>query len=423
MRKVINILLTLAVIGGSLAGGSYLRRISTNTDTRQEVAEYTTETDSAPLLAKPEFFAYNDLLGARIVEGPDGLKEYKKVPMVWDSTTLRIGAYTSLMLLDNASQGTAALNQADLVDSGILLLREIVSDPDQLYILNSWTVSDSKEVQGLADKYIAMSKIDNYANLNDIKDITNNLYPQWASDRYNQAAAPVYDLSEVKPPSPSSCALPSINREALKIEYENFAPALIAKEYNGSVSLPDSILNVEDVKANMYESVYSKELTNLAFVTAAVVFAYNEQTREDLGYPLMTFKGERNDDKNYQKIMTMLGALHEANIYLNSYSSLGIVGSPLDVYSLETSDPTLEVTVNPSYLSKHALYWTIARGYLKHYGLEFSEAMVPNYLDSPLLEGVGPERFGEGVLYWSAGVDASIALGDCLVKHYLETGV
>lgn len=93
------------------------------------------------------------------------------------------------------------------------------------------------------------------------------------------------------------------------------------------------------------------------------------------------------------------------------------------MYALATNDPTLEVTTNPSYLSEHALYWTIARGYLEHYGLKFKAAAATDYLNSPLLKGKGPERFGEGVLYWSAGVDASIVLGECLVKHYLETGV
>ena len=423
MRKIVNILLTLAVIGGSLAGGSYLRQLSTDTKTRQEVTEGVVTTDSEPLLAKPEFFAYTDLLSARIVKGSDGLSKYIKVPLVWDSSHLRIGAYYSLMLSDNASRGSDALNQADLVDSGILLLREIVSNPDQKYILNSWVVAENQAVQSFADKYIALAKADGYKDSSDIKDIANNLYPQWAADRYIKSAVPVYDLSGVKPPNPSSCSIPSVDREALKVEYDGFSPALQQKEYNGSVSLPDSTLNIKDTGANMYESAYSKQLKSLAFVTGTVALSYNEKTKAELGYPAITFKGEHVGDEDYQKIMSMLQTFYEANIHLNSYASLGIVGSPLDVYALETNDPTLQTTTTPAYLSEHALYWTIAAGYLEHYGLKFKAATATDYLKSPLLKGKGPERFGEGVLYWSAGVDASIVLGKCLVKHYLETGV
>lgn len=423
MRKLINILLTIAVIGGSLAGGSYLRQLSTDTKTRQEVTEDVVAVDSEPLFAKPEFFAYNELLSAQIVKGSDGLQEYIKVPLAWDPSGLRILAYYSLMLSDNASRGSDALNQADLVDSGILLLRVIVSNPDHKYILNSWVVAENQAVQSFADKYIALAKADRYKDKSDIKDLANNLYPQWAADRYMKGALPVYDLSGVKPPNPSSCSVPSVDREALKVEYDGFSPALQQKEYNGSVSLPDSTLNIKDTGANMYESAYSKQLKSLAFVAAIVASSYNEKTKAELGYPVLTLKGEHVDDEGYQEIMSMLQTFYEASIHINSYSSLGIVGSPLDVYALETNDPTLQTTTTPAYLSEHALYWTIAAEYLGHYGLKFKTPTDKDYLNSPLLKGKGPVRFGEGVLYWSAGVDASIVLGKCLVKHYLETGV
>lgn len=419
MRKILNILLTVSVLGASLAAGAYIRTFSADT---KVVESEVSLGKSEPLLAKPEFFSYNAVLGGRIETGASGLRAFVQGFIDYDIRLMRIQAYISLMNSENTGRGSDALSQGDLIDSGILFLREIVGESDAKTVLDSWTVLENKTVQSFADKYIALANSDGYDGRKDIRDVSFDLYPQWASERALKSDQDIPDLSTVRPLNPSSCKVPQVDRESLKVEYDTFFVALREGKYGESVSLIDDLLVAGDAGDDMNESAYFKQLKSINVVTGALASSYNNMTKAELGYPVMTFDGKHSGGKEYQEVLSIALAIYEAQIHVNSYSSRGVVGSPLDVYSLETNDLKLQTGTLPTYLSEHALLWTITAGYLRHYGLEFDETANKQWLTNPLLAGKGPERFGEGVLYWTAGIDASISLGECLVKHHLTAG-
>lgn len=126
MRKLLNIILTLAVLGGAIAGGAYLRRTvapRANVDTDAYAAEETK--DREILLAKPEGFSFNAALRGSIVEGADGLSEFKQGDLQWDLELLRINSYLFVMLRENSARGEERLSDKDIIDAGIIFLRGV----------------------------------------------------------------------------------------------------------------------------------------------------------------------------------------------------------------------------------------------------------------------------------------------------------
>jgi len=421
MRKLLNIILTLAVLGGAVAGGAYLRRTvapRADVDTDTYAAEETK--DREILLAKPEGFSFNAVLQGSIVEGEDGLSEFKQGDPLWDLELLRINSYLSTMLRDNSARGEERLSDKDIIDAGIIFLRGIVEEGDSKQLLDAWSVTDSQEVQSYADKYIKMANGDGYDEKTDIKDLANDSYPRWTADRYTDDSPVIYDLSGVKVPDGSACKVPPVIRESLRAEYESRAAALQAKEYKGAVVIPDSAVDVQNPGTDFYESPYSSALRSPSIVLATAATTLNKKAEAELGHPVITLDGKYFNEQMFQEFTSMVNAIYEASVHLNSYSVRGLLGSPLDVHALQTGDTTLLTIMDPTYLSAHALYWTIAAEYMKHYGLQLSDIPGQKLISSPLLAGTGPERFGEGVLYWTSGVDASVTLGKCLAKHYLK---
>jgi len=421
MRKLLNIILTLAVLGGAIAGGAYLRRTvapRANVDKDTYAAEETKNREI--LLAKPEGFSFNAALRGSIVEGADGLSEFKQGDLQWDLELLRINSYLFVMLRENSARGEERLSDKDIIDAGIIFLRGVTGEGDSKRLLDAWSVTDSQEVQSYADKYIKMANGDGYDEKTDIRDLANDTYPRWTADRYTDDSPVIYDLSGVKVPDGSACKVPRVIRESLQVEYESHAAALQAKEYKGAVLIPDSAVDVRNPETDFYESAYSSELRNPAVVLATAATILNKKAKAELGHPVITLDGKYFNEQLYQEGTSLVNALYEASVHLNSYSVHGMLGSPLDVHALQTGDTALMTVMDPTYLSAHALYWTIVAEYIKHYGLQLSDIPGQELISSPLLAGTGPERFGEGVLYWTSGVDASVTLGKCLAKHYLK---
>lgn len=433
MRKLLNIVLTLAVLGGAIAGGAYLRRTvapRVNADTDIYAAGQTKDPEtlqeesiSVPKVPKPEYFSFNAVLQGSIVEGEDGLSQFKQGSLRMDLALLRINSYLLAMLRDNSARDEERLSDKDIIDAGIIFLRGVTEAKDSKLVLDTWSVTDSQEVQSYADKYIKMANGDGYDKKADIKDLANDVYPRWTDDRYaanSAVGAVIYDLSGVKVPGASSCKVPPAIRESLQAEYESHAAALQAKEYKNAIAVPTSAVDVENPETDFYESEYSSQLRSLTMVLATTSTVLNAKAKAELGHPVITLDGKYFNEQMFQEATSIINALYEASVYLNSYSARGMLGSPLDVHALQTGDTALTTIMDPTYLSAHALYWTIAREYLKHYGLQLSDIPGQELISSPLLAGAEPERFGEGVLYWTAGVDASVALGKCLAKHYLK---
>jgi len=421
MRKLLNIILTLAVLGGAVAGGAYLRRTvapRANVDTDTYAAEETKNREI--LLAKPEGFSFNAALRGSIVEGADGLSEFKQGDLQWDLELLRINSYLFAMLRENSARGEERLSDKDIIDAGIIFLRGMTGEGDSKRLLDAWSVTDSQEVQSYADKYIKMANGDGYDEKTDIRNLANDIYPRWTAERYTDDSPVIYDLSGVKVPGGSACKVSPIIRESLQVEYESHAAALQAKEYKGTVAIPDSAVDAQNPETDFYESAYSSQLRNPALVLATAATTLNKKAKAELGHPVITLDGKYFNEQMYQEGTSIVNALYEAYVHLNSYSVRGMLGSPLDVHAMQTGDTTLMTIMDPTYLSAHALYWTIAAEYIKHYGLQLSDIPGQKLLSSPLLAGTGPERFGEGVLYWTSGVDASVTLGKCLAKHYLK---
>jgi len=424
MRRLLNIVLTLAVLGGAIAGGAYLRQtVAPRADVDTDIYAAEETKDRRILLAKPEGFSFNAVLQGSIVEGEDGLNEFKQGDLQWDLELLRINSYLLAMLRDNSARGEERLSDKDIIDAGIIFLRGVTEEGDSKLLLDAWSVTDSQEVQSYADKYIKMANGDGYDEKTDIGDLANDVYPRWTADRYadeSSVGAVIYDLSGVKVPGGSSCKVPLVIRESLQVEYESHAAALQAKEYKGAVVVPDSAVDVQNPETDFYESAYSSRLRSPTMVLATTATILNKKAKAELGHPVITLDGKYFNEQLFQEATSILNALYEASVHLNSYSARGMLGSPLDVYALQTGDTTLMTIMDPTYLSAHALYWTIAAEYMKHYGLQLSDIPGQELISSPLLAGAEPERFGEGVLYWTAGVDASVTLGKCLTKHYLK---
>lgn len=412
MRRLLNVLLTTVLLGGSVLGGVYLQK-STRNDTQNKIKDITVGSQASVNIKKPQHYGFNSVLYLKSVVESDGTTTYTSIgPAEQDITfaTLRNLYYLVTMLTDNAAEvdngNKEALNESELVDAGIIFLRNANLRTDQMDVLQSWKVASSEKVQSFAKKYTDTYDKDNWDSASVTGSVKRDNFPAWR-EAANEDVLP--DYSDVELKYSKGCLDYTIDSGQLEKEYNELKDNLTSGKY--------ADLLVESKAVGDDQMVLSLASTSLASINyslgSAIAGLLGVYKTAD-GSEVMTAGGKyAYAEKDYHWSTGLVKVLYEAHIIANSYNANNIAGGPLEVFAQETNNASILGIAGPIYLSTHALYRTVIMEFLGERGLK---PVTPANSKIALLGD--PTRFGQGSLYWPSGVNESINVGKCLVANY-----
>ena len=413
MRRLLNVLLTTVLLGGSVLGGIYLQTL-TRDGTQNKVNDITVGSQVSIDIKKPQHYGFNSVLYLKSVVESDGTTTYTPLgPADRDNTfaTLRNLYYLVTMLTDNVTEvdsgNEEALNESELVDAGIIFLRNANLRADQIDVLQSWEVASSAKVQSFAKKYTDMYDKDNWDTSSSANSIKRDNFPAWRGVADTEDVIP--DYSDVELKYSKGCLDYTINSGQLEKEYNELKESLTSGKY------ADLLVESEAVGDDrMVLSLTSTGLASINYTLGSAIAGFLGVYKTTDGSEVMAADGKyAYAEKDYHWSTGLIKVLYEAHIIANSYNANNTAGGPLEVFAQETNNASILGIAGPRYLSTHALYQTVVAEFLGERGLK---PITPVNSKVALLGD--PTRFGQGSLYWPSGVNESINVGKCIVANY-----
>lgn len=412
MRRLLNVLLTTVLLGGSVLGGVYLQK-STRDGTQNKAKDIIAGLQASVNIKKPQHYGFNSVLYLKSVVESDGTTTYTPLgPAERDNTfaTLRNLYYLVTMLTDNAedvsSGSEEALTESELVDAGIIFLRNANLRADQIEVLQSWNVAVSAKVQSFAKKYTDTYDKDNWDSASVTGSVKRDSFPAWRAAAGEDVLP---DYSDVELKYSKGCLDYTIDSGQLEKEYNGLKDNLTSGKY------ADLLVESEAVGDDrMVLSPTSTGLASINYSLGSAIAGFLGVYKTADGSDVMTADGKyAYAEKDYHWSTGLIKVLYEAHVVANSYNANNIAGGPMEVFAQETNNASILGIAGPRYLSTHALYQTVITEFLAERGLK---PVTP--VNSKIALLGDPTKFGQGSLYWPSGVNESINIGKCLVANY-----